>query len=81
MLNMLDKMNTHPPTTHTSSMTLDITTFQNIVNENSLIINKAFQSQLIIPKFEEFCDDISDIYEKVDTAKYSYLGVITFSWI
>ena len=72
MLNMLDKMNTHPPTTHTSSMTLDITTFQNIVNENSLIINKAFQSQLIIPKFEEFCDDISDIYEKVDTVKYNY---------
>ena len=32
------------------------------------IINKAFQSQLIIPKFEEFCDDISDIYEKVDMA-------------
>ena len=66
MLNMLNKMNSHPPTTHTSSLTLDITTFQNIVNENSLIINKAFQSQLIIPKFEEFCDDISDIYEKVD---------------
>ena len=66
MLNMLDKMNSHPPTTHTSSMALDITTFQNIVNENSLIINKAFQSQLIIPKFEEFCDDISDIYEKVN---------------
>ena len=65
MLGMLDKMNTHPPTTHTSSMALDLATFQNIVTENSVIINKAFQNQFIIPKFQDFCDDISKIYEKV----------------
>ena len=46
-------------------MKLDLNTFQTIVNENHAIINKAFQNQLIIPKFEEFCDDITDIYDKV----------------
>ena len=65
MLRALNRLNPHPPTTHTSSMKLDLNTFQTIVTENSAIINKAFQNQLIIPKFEEFCDDISDIYEKV----------------
>ena len=46
-------------------MKLDLNTFQTIVTENSGIINKAFQNQLIIPRFEEFCDDIVEIYEKV----------------
>ena len=65
MLRTFNKLNPHPPTTHTSSMKLDLNTFQTIVNENHAIINKAFQNQLIIPKFEEFCDDITDIYDKV----------------
>ena len=65
MMSALNNLNPNPPTTHTSSLALDLPTFQNIVTENSLIINKAFQNQLIIPKFCDFCDDISNIYEKV----------------
>ena len=51
-------------------MKLDLNTFQTIVNENTAIINKAFQNQLIIPKFEEFCDDITDIYDKVSCVSF-----------
>ena len=62
---MLDNMNPYPPTTPDTNLLLDFGAFQNILTENTVIINKAFQNQLIIPKFQEFCDSISDIYEKV----------------
>ena len=64
MVKMLNNMN---PTSQSSitNLKLDLAACQNILTENTVIINKAFQNQLIIPKFQDFCDSISKIYEKV----------------
>ena len=66
MLRILDTHNVYPPTTPTTSMTLDIATFQQIVHENLSIVNKAFQDQFIIPDFEWFCEDIKGIFRSRD---------------
>ena len=65
MMEQLDLVNINPPTTPQSDMKLDLQRFQSICNESSSILDRVFQQTLIIPKFIEFCEDISDIYEKV----------------
>ena len=70
MIRILDTHNVYPPTTPTTSMTLDIATFQKIVHENLSIVNKAFQDQFIIPDFEWFCEDIKGIFSNVIRHRY-----------
>ena len=65
MMEQLDLVNINPPTTPQSDMKLDLQRFQSICSENFFILDRVFQQTLIIPKFIEFCEDISDIYEKV----------------
>ena len=55
-----------PYQTTVKDLKLDIGVFRNVLVENNVLINKTIQNQLVIPKFQDFCDNISDIYEKVD---------------
>ena len=67
MMKQLDHVNINPPTTPQSDLVISLRLFQSVCNESSSILNRLFQQKLIIPKFIEFCEDISDIYEKVHT--------------
>lgn len=49
---------------------LDPSTFKTVVSENIVLVNKAFKNQMVVPAFETFCDNITDIYKIVRT----YLG-------
>ena len=64
MMKMLYNMNPHG-LTNVSSMTLDTGAFRTILTKNTWLINKSFQNQFIIPKFHDFCSDISHMYEMV----------------
>ena len=55
--------------TNVSVMTLDTGAFRTILTKNTWLINKSFQNQFIIPKFQDFCSDISQIYEMVGYTK------------
>ena len=61
---MLYNMNPHG-LTNVSSMTLDTGAFRTILTKNTWLINKSFQNQFIIPKFHDFCSDITHMYEMV----------------
>ena len=64
MMKMLNNM--RPASQHSvKSMRLDMAAFRNVLTENTVIFNKAFQNQLIIPNFQDFTDNISEIYEQV----------------
>ena len=64
MMKMLYNMNPHG-LTNVSSMTLDTGAFRTILTKNTWLINKSFQNQFIIPKFHDFCSDITHMYEMV----------------
>ena len=68
MMKMLDNMKPHS-LTNVSVMTLDTGAFRTILTKNTWLINKSFQNQFIIPKFQDFCSDISQIYEMVGYIK------------
>ena len=65
MMRKFDLINPNPPTTTECDLNLDVRRLQIMCAQSSNILNKAFQQKMIIPKFSEFCDDISSIYEKV----------------
>ena len=54
-----------PCQTTVKDMKLGMGAFRNVLTENTVISHKAFQNQLVIPNFQDFCDSISGIYEKV----------------
>ena len=64
---MMKMLNNMRPASQSSvkNMRLDMGAFRNVLTENTVIFNKAFQNQLIIPNFQDFSDNISEIYEKV----------------
>ena len=64
MMKMLYNMNPHG-LTNVSSMTLDTGAFRTILTKNTWLINKSFQNQFIIPKFHDFCSDITHMFEMV----------------
>lgn len=66
--NMLDVLLKLSPTSTLDDLVLDPQTFRTVVNENIILVNKAFQNRMIIPAFEAFCDSITDIYSKVSCA-------------
>ena len=43
---------------------LDFQTFKTVVGENMVLLTKSFQNRMVIPAFEAFCDNITDIYKK-----------------
>ena len=44
---------------------LDAKTFRAVVNENIVLVNKAFRNQMVVPGFDAFCEQITEIYESV----------------
>ena len=44
-------------------MSLDAQTFKSVISENIVLINKASQNQMIIPAFEAFCENITEMFE------------------
>ena len=66
MMKMLYNMKPHS-VIHVSNMTLDTGAFRTILTKNTWLINKSFQNQFIIPKFQDFCSDILQIYEMCKT--------------
>ena len=61
----LNIANPNAPTTIESDIVINVGLFKSICYESSSILNKVFKEKLVLPKFIEFCDDITDIYEKV----------------
>ena len=52
-----------------------------MVSENIVLITKAFKNLMVIPAFEAFTENISDIYEIVRIT-YGYISESTdFSYI
>ena len=41
---------------------LDALTFKTVVSENIVLINKAFRNQMVIPAFDTFCENITEMY-------------------
>ena len=64
MMKMLYNMKPHNLIT-VSQLKLDTGAFRMVLTKNTWLINKSFQNQFIIPKFQEFCSEISQIYEMV----------------
>ncbi len=48
-----------------SSSAIDLQTFQSLLKTNPLLIQKAMQGQLIIPEFDRFQDQITEIFDQV----------------
>ena len=44
---------------------LDPVTFKTVLSENIVLITKAFRNQMVIPAFETFCENITEIYNTV----------------
>ena len=67
-IRLLNKMRPHGLTL--DRLNLDPCIFHDIVSDNNtILINKAFQDQLIIPNFQEFCSNIEDIFHKCKQIK------------
>ena len=64
MMKMLNSMKPHG-LVNVSNMKLAPGAFRTVLTKNTWLINKSFQNQFIIPKFQEFCSDILKIYEMV----------------
>ena len=47
------------------NLKLDPNTFRAALSENIVFITKAFQNRLVIPAFEAFCENITEIYHKL----------------
>ena len=63
-MQMLNKLKPHT-LAMVEDLKLDATTFLAVLRENVVLITKALQNHMIIPAFETFCDNITEIYEKV----------------
>ncbi len=66
MANMMKMLHTLRPYTLSSveDLKLDLGTFKTVIAENVVLITKALQNQLVIPAFETFCDNITEIYNE-----------------
>ena len=42
----------------------DLSAFEKVVDENIVILSKVIKKDLVIPQFNEFCQDIEDMYIK-----------------
>jgi len=62
MYKMLQKLST---TSDVSILKLDPHTFKAVLSENIVFITKAFQNRLVIPAFETFNENITEIYHKL----------------
>ena len=59
---MLKNLSTSP---NFENLKLDPNTFKHVLSENIVFVTKAFQNRLVIPAFEVFCDNLTQIYEKL----------------
>ena len=66
MYKMLQKLST---TSDVSNLKLDPHTFKTVLSENIVFITKAFQNRLVIPAFETFNENITEIYHKLKLNK------------
>ena len=66
MYKMLQKLST---TSDVSNLKLDPHTFKAVLSENIVFITKAFQNRLVIPAFETFNENITEIYHKLKLNK------------
>ena len=64
MMRKLDNLKPHTLPS-VEDLKLDAGTFKAVLSENVVLITKALQNQMIIPAFEAFCDNITEIYEQV----------------
>lgn len=65
---MLMLENFKPPTLESvEQLRLDPVTFKTVLSENIVLITKAFRNQMVIPAFETFCENITDIYNIVSS--------------
>lgn len=62
MLRVLDRLSTNGKI---ERLRLDAGTFRTVMNENIVLITKAFQNRMVIPAFESLCDVITQIYHKI----------------
>ena len=62
MYTVLSNLSTTP---NFENLKLDPNTFKHVLSENIVFVTKAFQNRLVIPAFEAFCDNITNIYEKL----------------
>jgi len=62
MYGMLKNLSTSP---NFENLKLDPNTFKHVLSENIVFVTKAFQNRLVIPAFEVFCDNLTQIYEKL----------------
>ena len=64
---MMKMLRTLKPHTLTSikQLRLDALTFKSVLSENIVLITKAFKNQMVIPAFEFFCENITEIYDIV----------------
>ena len=47
------------------NLKLEPSTFKAVLSENIVFITKAFQNRLVIPAFDAFCENITNIYNKL----------------
>merc|ERR1719222_348131 len=52
---------------------LDFNQFQKVIKPSIVIIVKAFKGQLVIPEFDAFTKDITEVYERVAGAEATEL--------
>ena len=62
MYGMLKNLSTSP---NFENLKLDPNTFKHVLSENIVFVTKAFQNRLVIPAFETFCDNLTQIYNKL----------------
>ncbi len=65
MMRMLKALKPHALAS-VEELKLEIGTFKTVLSENVVLVTKALQNQMIIPAFEAFCENIRQIYEKVN---------------
>lgn len=68
MISILEKLKP-PSLKDVEQLKLDPLSFKTVLNENIVLITKAFRNQMVIPAFEAFCESITEIYEKCKANK------------
>lgn len=62
MNNLLKKLSV---SSNFDNLKLDAVTFKHVLSENIVFVTKAFQNRLVIPAFDAFCENITEIYNKL----------------
>lgn len=51
------------------SQPISLAEFEQVIRSNSTLFDRVYKGHLAIPDFEEFCDDLTDLYHRAANAK------------